>query len=123
MIASERIKMDPFKVLVGDLVLAEERDIEADAGKFPVPQRGAILIVLLAPSSYRGNPDRSWTTASSVKVKVLTAEDLDNYTLADVVLPLPGFDIKYPEGPLYEKYKEIMAADGLDPAKMRRDQR
>lgn len=77
----------------------------------------------LAPASYRGNPDRSWTTASSVKVKVLTADDLDKYTLADVVLPLPGYDIKYPEGPLFEKYKEIMAADGLDPSKMRRDQR
>jgi tRNA pseudouridine13 synthase len=34
MIASERIKMDPFKVLVGDLVLAEERDIDADAGEY-----------------------------------------------------------------------------------------
>ena len=82
-----------------------------------------MLTMSLAPATYRGNPDRSWTTASSVKVKVLAAEDLDKYTLADVVLPLPGFDIKYPEGPLYEKYKDIMAADGLDPAKMRRDQR
>lgn len=122
MIASERIKMDPFKVLVGDLVLAEERDLEADAGMFDVRFPGN-SDPSSVPASYRGNPDRSWTTASSVKVKVLTAEDLDEYTLADVVLPLPGFDIKYPEGPLYEKYKDIMAADGLDPAKMRRDQR
>lgn len=54
---------------------------------------------------------------------MLTADDLDKYTLADVVLPLPGYDIKYPEGPLFERYVEIMAADGLDPSKMRRDQR
>lgn len=28
MIASERIKMDPHKVIVGDLVLAEEKELE-----------------------------------------------------------------------------------------------
>ena len=26
--------MDPYKVLVGDLVLAEERDLEADTGVY-----------------------------------------------------------------------------------------
>lgn len=34
MIASERIKMDPYKAIVGDLVLAEEKELDnPDAGK------------------------------------------------------------------------------------------
>lgn len=114
--------MDPYNVIVGDLVLAEEKEV-GSTGECGVRVLRLALIASTAPASYRGNPDRGWQTASSVKVKVLAAEDLDKYTLADVVLPLPGFDIKYPEGALYEKYREIMAADGLDPAKMRRDQR
>ena len=41
----------------------------------------------------------------------------------DVVMPLPGFDVDYPGGRIGELYLEIMRADGLDPHRMRREQR
>ncbi|CAD6227705.1 GSCOCG00001385001-RA-CDS [Cotesia congregata] len=45
-------------------------------------------------------------------VKVLAEEDLANYTLADVVMPQPGYKVTYPT---YAKdwYEEFMAKDGL----------
>tara|TARA_R110002050_G_scaffold25349_3_gene67650 strand:- start:428 stop:1351 length:924 start_codon:yes stop_codon:yes gene_type:complete len=36
------------------------------------------------------------------------------YTLKDVVLPLPGRMVKYPENGMKEKFQELMAEDGLD---------
>lgn len=57
---------------------------------------------------------------SSLTVKVLTdTDDLAAYTIQDVVLPQPGFDVVYPANALGDKYKEIMGRDGLDPTKMR----
>lgn len=49
------------------------------------------------------------------RVKVLTEADLDKYTIFDVVMPLPGKDVSFPEGKLGERYKEFLRADGLDP--------
>ncbi|XP_015601850.1 pseudouridylate synthase 7 homolog isoform X2 [Cephus cinctus] len=45
-------------------------------------------------------------------VKILTEEDLPNYTLADVVMPQPGWRVTYPP---YAKswFDEILAKDGL----------
>lgn len=47
------------------------------------------------------------------KVKVLTAEDLPNYNITDIVLPQPGWKIVYPD---YAKpwYEEYLSKDGLD---------
>jgi tRNA pseudouridine13 synthase len=53
----------------------------------------------------------------------LTEEDAKDYKLTDVVMPLPGWHIEYPGGALGKLYEDMMAADGLDPHKMRRDQR
>ncbi|KAF9357562.1 multisubstrate pseudouridine synthase 7 [Mortierella sp. AD094] len=55
-----------------------------------------------------------------VRAKVLTEQDVDQYTIYDVILPLPGHDIIYPTHAIGEKYKELMAKEGLDPHEMRR---
>lgn len=47
-------------------------------------------------------------------VKVLCEEDLGKYSLYDVVLPLPGFDIKYPDNKVKDWYKEILQEYGLE---------
>lgn len=77
--------------------------------------------------SHGGNkgkrPQRDWKTSSSQEVKQLTEEDLPDYTIFDVVMPLPGFDVEYPGGDIGELYVKIMKADGLDPNRMRREQR
>lgn len=66
---------------------------------------------------------RNWETTSSQDVKQLTEAELSSYTIFDVVMPLPGFDVDYPSGRIGELYLEIMRADGLDPHRMRREQR
>lgn len=57
-------------------------------------------------------------------VKKLTQEDIDSgrYTIHDVLLPLPGFVVGYPEGPLGSLYRGMVGADGLDPDNLHRSQ-
>jgi tRNA pseudouridine13 synthase len=57
------------------------------------------------------------------KVKVLTAEDIDNYSIFDVIMPLPGKDVDYPGGKLGEMYKAFLRMDGLDPDNYDRKQK
>ncbi|XP_069764399.1 pseudouridylate synthase 7 homolog isoform X2 [Narcine bancroftii] len=45
--------------------------------------------------------------------------DVEKYTIHDVVLPLPGFDVLYPNHKIGKAYEEIMADDGLDVNNMR----
>ncbi|XP_069085955.1 pseudouridylate synthase 7 homolog [Pleurodeles waltl] len=45
--------------------------------------------------------------------------DVDSYTIHDVVMPLPGFDVIYPTHKIGEAYKEMLAADDLDLNNMR----
>lgn len=66
---------------------------------------------------------RAHATSSSHDVKLLTEADLAKYTIRDIVMPLPGFDVEYPGGDVGEMYSAILKADGLDPKRMRRDQR
>lgn len=56
-------------------------------------------------------------------MKTLTVEDLDKYTIFDVIMPLPGRDVDYPGDQLGERYKELIRADGLDPMKWSRKQK
>ena len=55
-------------------------------------------------------------------VKVLTEADLPNYSIFDVVLPLPGFASSYPGGELGELYRSALKRDGLDPDNLYRPQ-
>lgn len=57
------------------------------------------------------------------KVKTLSEEDLDNYNIFDVIMPLPGRDVAYPGGVLGERYQELINADGLDPHDWERKQK
>lgn len=62
------------------------------------------------------------------KARALTAEEAASgkYTIFDVVLPTPGFDIVYPAGDLGDYYVEFMKKSengGLDPYNMRRAQK
>lgn len=62
------------------------------------------------------------------QVKALTAEDVatGKYTIFDVVLPTPGYDVSYPQNEIGLFYAEFMGKDengALSPYEMRRKQR
>uniref|UniRef100_A0A452UWA3 Pseudouridylate synthase 7 homolog n=1 Tax=Ursus maritimus TaxID=29073 RepID=A0A452UWA3_URSMA len=46
-------------------------------------------------------------------------EDVNNYSIHDVVMPLPGFDVTYPKHKISEAYREMLTADNLDIDNMR----
>ncbi|GMK54184.1 hypothetical protein CspeluHIS016_0107700 [Cutaneotrichosporon spelunceum] len=98
-VVSARIKMSNTSALPGDLVYADGGDDNGDDG------------------------DGNAKSAASRDVKVLTEEDVSDYRLTDVIMPLPGWHIEYPGGSLGKLYADMMAADGLDPHRMRREQR
>lgn len=54
-------------------------------------------------------------------VRTLTAEDVANqtFTVYDIVLPLPGFDIKYPSNKIGKVYEELMEKDNLTSEKLK----
>ncbi|KAK3818582.1 MAG: pseudouridine synthase [Benniella sp.] len=101
--ASERIRLYGLdKPVVGDLV-AEDR-AALDASDDIEDEKGT---------------SKDAESGSHVRAKVLTDADVDHYTIYDVILPMPGFDVIYPTHAIGDKYKELMAKDGLDPHKMR----
>jgi tRNA pseudouridine13 synthase len=58
-----------------------------------------------------------------IAVKVLTAEDVaaGTYTIRDIVLPTPGYDVTYPtREELRKAYIDTMSPNGLNPFNMRR---
>lgn len=68
---------------------------------------------------------RATTSKDYEKARPLTKDEVEsgNFTIFDIVLPLPGFDIVYPPNELGEFYKEFMGnerCNGLDPLNMRR---
>ncbi|XP_073508347.1 pseudouridylate synthase 7 homolog isoform X2 [Phyllobates terribilis] len=50
---------------------------------------------------------------------VIDESNIHSYTIHDVVMPLPGFDVIYPKHKLATAYEEILAADKLDIKNMR----
>lgn len=59
----------------------------------------------------------------SDKVRPLSQEEAESgkYTIFDIVLPSPGYDVQYPANErLMEEYRHVMAEDGFDPHNMAR---
>ncbi|KAF9951330.1 multisubstrate pseudouridine synthase 7, partial [Mortierella alpina] len=103
---TERIRLyGSEKPVVGDLVALDKAELEISDEAADEDTKGS------GATSSRGD---------FVRAKVLTAEDVDQYTIYDVILPLPGFDVIYPTHEIGAKYKELMAKDGLNPDDMRR---
>ncbi|XP_036748276.2 pseudouridylate synthase 7 homolog isoform X2 [Manis pentadactyla] len=46
-------------------------------------------------------------------------DDVKDYSIHDVVMPLPGFDVIYPKHKISEAYREMLTADNLDIDNMR----
>ncbi|KAM4619370.1 LOW QUALITY PROTEIN: pseudouridylate synthase 7 homolog [Polymixia lowei] len=50
---------------------------------------------------------------------VLSAEEAENHSIHDIVMPLPGFDVIYPSHHVGKGYREMLTVDGLDIDNMR----
>ena len=48
-----------------------------------------------------------------LKPVVLTAENITQFSISDVVLPLPGYDVIFPENETQQWYKEQLEKDGM----------
>lgn len=112
--ASRRWELHGENVIAGDLIIAPTESVPLVSGQ---DQDGDDII----------NPVEDDEDAP-VRARPLTAEEAasGNYTIFDVVLPTPGYDVVYPENDIGEFYKDFMGRDengNLDPYKMRRMRR
>jgi len=109
-VVSARLDTLGLSPVVGDLVEippSEEQAAETAAA------------VAAAAAAASGSQARRYGKKVFIRthVRALTADDIASaqYKMADVLVPLPGYDIQYPPNML-AKYKEIMAEDGITSA-------
>lgn len=93
-----------MKPIVGDIVLLNDKKTKNTSSN-PTSDTETI----------NPTPDDAEYTEEkcSREIKFLTEEDLDKYTIFDVVLPLPGYDIEYPRNEVKDWYKEELEKVGL----------
>jgi tRNA pseudouridine13 synthase len=123
MVASERWTRYGGKVIKGDLVLVDSEAMKhiATVKEQEVDENGEI-IVLPSAGDVAVSQDDLWERA-----RPLTTEEAASgkYSIFDIVLPTPGYDVEYPDSDIGDYYKEFMASErggGLDPGNMRRAQ-
>ncbi|KAF2469873.1 tRNA pseudouridine synthase D [Lindgomyces ingoldianus] len=111
------------KVVEGDLVLVHEhKDKEVNQSRMEldtVDQDGEVVINPSGADSAIRDEDRF------ERARPLSKEEAESgqYSIFDIVLPQPGFDVEYPKNAIGGFYKEFMASEqggGLDPYDMRR---
>lgn len=122
--AGERWRLYGDKVVEGDLVLVHEhRDKETNTTateNTTIDADGEVIITPQANDSAYSKDD------IFTRARALTASEAASgeYTIFDVVLPLPGFDVLYPANKMTDFYKSFMGdseqGGGLDPFDMRR---
>lgn len=56
-------------------------------------------------------------------VRAITEDELDSIKIEDIVLPLPGHNVVYPNNVIKEWYEELLAVDGLSFSAMKQNVR
>ena len=121
----ERFKLHAEKLMEGDLVLVNEHRDKVEnrsAADDVVDADGEAIMIPSGEDSAVTADDRF------ERARALTAEEASSgkYSIFDVVLPLPGYDVLYPPNEMTDFYKSFMASEkggGLDPFDMRRKQK
>lgn len=119
--ASGRWKLFGPRVVEGDLVLIDEHRDKMEEVVKPdgVDADGEIIV-------QPGEDDRALNPGDLFnRAKTLTKDEANGgqYSIFDIVLPTPGYDILYPANEMLDVYKEFMASErggGLDPLDMHR---
>nr|KAG5701897.1 hypothetical protein BaRGS_014962 [Batillaria attramentaria] len=94
-VASTRIRTYGMKPVIGDLVLPPSAE----------------------------NIEEDETESPKVQPVVLDETSLSQYTVYDILLPLPGHDIVYPSNDVHAWYKSLLEEDGFDINNMQRKQK
>ncbi|EXJ54866.1 uncharacterized protein A1O5_12932 [Cladophialophora psammophila CBS 110553] len=121
----ERWRLFGGVVVEGDLVLVHEHREKQIAEEPPKETVDADGEVVIEPSG----DDRAYDLDDRFeRARALSAAEVDSgqYSIFDIVLPLPGFDVVYPANASGEWYKTFMASEAggqLDPYNMRRKQK
>jgi tRNA pseudouridine13 synthase len=115
-IAGKRWELHGSKVIEGDLIIMG--DAETGDGEQEVDELGEVIV-------QPGADDSAAIDGDFTRARPLTKDEAESgrYTIEDIVLPLPGWDILYPPNEIGAFYQEFMgSAKGgrLDPNNMRR---
>ena len=118
--ASERWRKFGSTVVEGDLVLIDEhKDDDPMVKKEEIDAEGEVVV-------QPGQDDRAINHDDMfTRARALSKEDVNSgrYTIFDIVLPTPGYDILYPANTIADFYRSFMSSEsggGLDPHDMRR---
>ena len=129
-VVSRRLAEHGLKLRPGDLVLADgqrgsaaDTDLTSDdpsaagsdlAEQAAEPSEAQAESAESDAAAKDGAPSgRSAFLPRLPEVRVLTEADLDSYSIYDLVLPLPGWAVKYPENEMAQWYTELLAADDV----------
>jgi len=107
-IVSQRIQKFGLKPIVGDLVF---KDNESKEVPFEV----------IDGEENKEDDEEEETDVNSVKfpeVETISEENLSKYTIFDVVYPLPGCDVSYPDNEIGKWYIDLLAKDDLTSEKL-----
>ncbi|KAE8751515.1 hypothetical protein FOCC_FOCC001762 [Frankliniella occidentalis] len=101
---SQRIKEFGFQPVVGDLVLVKsEKESNAEEE-----------CVILDDSAFASSGEVEIAERYKKQdVRCITEDDIGNFKMEDVVLPLPGWDIVYPSNSIGDFMKNLLKEDGL----------
>ncbi|KAH7081091.1 pseudouridine synthase [Paraphoma chrysanthemicola] len=122
-VAGKRWTTHGDKVVEGDLVLVHEhRDKEANKETIKQEDTDDSGEVVINPT---GTENANAGAEAFERARPLTKEEAESgqYSVWDIVLPQPGFDVEYPKNDIGDFYKDFMGSDkggGLDPHNMRR---
>ena len=121
----ERWRMFGNQVVQGDLVLVNEHKDKVAGPVTAAEEVDADGEVVILPE---GEDRAQGVDDIFERARALTADEASSgqYSIFDVVLPLPGYDILYPANSMIRFYKNFMGSDrggGLDPLNMRRKQK
>lgn len=101
-IVSERIKKYGLNPIVGDLVFKDNA-------------------MANAPAEVIDGEDEEEASANGTRcleVETISEENLSKYTIFDIIYPLPGCDIRYPDNEIGKWYIDLLAEDGLTSEKL-----
>lgn len=133
-VVSERLRRFTYKPVPGDIVLEDENDYQPENeedqegsdnedAETPAPMDTSVSTetsdtpetkppeeATVKEVKQKEQPVRS----RKIPVKILTESDIASgqYTMFDIVMPLPGFDMEYPPN-MIGYYKELLAKDDL----------